>query len=101
MISLAELTQRKLWLAPLAGYTDSAFRQLCKQGGAEVLVSEMVSADGLIRDSQKTVQFIRFEEAERPFGIQIFGSEPAVLAGARNSACASSRILSTSTWAAR
>lgn len=80
MISLAELTQRKLWLAPLAGYTDSAFRQLCKQGGAEVLVSEMVSADGLIRDSQKTVQFIRFEEAERPFGIQIFGSEPAVLA---------------------
>ncbi len=80
MISLADLTHRKLWLAPLAGYTDSAFRQLCKQGGAEVLVSEMVSADGLIRDSKKTVQFIRFEEGERPFGIQIFGSDPAVLA---------------------
>ncbi|HOU72858.1 MAG TPA: tRNA-dihydrouridine synthase, partial [Candidatus Syntrophosphaera sp.] len=54
MVSLADLTRRKLWLAPLAGYTDSAFRQLCKQNGADVLVSEMVSADGLIGDSRKT-----------------------------------------------
>ena len=82
MISLADLTHRKLWLAPLAGYTDSAFRQLCKQSGAEVLVSEMVSADGLIRDSRKTAQYIAFEEMERPYGIQIFGSEPEVMARA-------------------
>ena len=80
MASLKDLTCSKLWLAPLAGYTDSAFRQLCKLHGAEILVSEMVSADGLIRDSKKTIQFIRFEEAERPFGIQIFGSEPDVMA---------------------
>ena len=82
MVSLADLTRRKLWLAPLAGYTDSAFRQLCKQNGADVLVSEMVSADGLIRDSRKTVQLIHFEQSERPFGIQIFGSEPEVMARA-------------------
>ncbi len=82
MTSPGDLTQTRLWLAPLAGYTDSAFRQLCKQSGADVLVSEMVSADGLIRDSRKTVQFVQFEESERPFGIQLFGSEPAVLARA-------------------
>lgn len=82
MTKLNEITGRKLWLAPLAGYTDCAYRQLCKQSGADVMVSEMVSADGLIRDSKKTVQFIHFEESERPFGIQLFGSEPAVLAGA-------------------
>ncbi len=82
MRDLAALTDGKLWLAPLAGYTDCAFRQLCKESGADVLVSEMVSADGLVRNTKKTVQFVQFEDAERPFGIQIFGSEPAVMAGA-------------------
>lgn len=82
MTALNEIIGRKLWLAPLAGYTDSAFRQLCKENGAEVMVSEMVSSDGLVRDSRKTVQFIQFEESERPFGIQLFGSEPSVLATA-------------------
>lgn len=82
MSDLASLTDRKLWLAPLAGYTDCAFRQLCKESGADVLVSEMVSADGLARNAKKTVQFVQFEDGERPFGIQIFGSEPAVMAAA-------------------
>src|SRR5690606_13461570 len=66
----------------LAGYTDRAYRQLCKIHGADVLVSEMVSADGLVRDSKKTVQYILFDEAEKPFGIQIFGSDPYVMAKA-------------------
>jgi len=74
--------QPKLWLAPLAGYTDQAYRQVCKDWGAQVLLSEMVSADGLIRDSAKTIKYIDFTESERPFGIQIFGSEPLVLARA-------------------
>jgi tRNA-dihydrouridine synthase len=71
-----------LFLAPLAGYTDSPFRQICKQWGAEVLISEMVSADGIIRDSYKTLQYAYFEEFERPFGIQIFGNDPLIMAKA-------------------
>ncbi|MDD2229966.1 MAG: tRNA dihydrouridine synthase DusB [Candidatus Cloacimonetes bacterium] len=74
--------QPLLFLAPLAGYTDQAFRLLCKSMGAEVMVSEMVSADGLIRDSAKTVQFAIFTKEEQPFGIQIFGSDPLVMAKA-------------------
>ncbi len=79
---LERLTSNKLWLAPLAGYTDQAFRRICKEHGADVLVSEMVSADGLIRDSKRTIQYVEFLEAERPFGVQIFGSDPRVLARA-------------------
>jgi tRNA-dihydrouridine synthase B len=82
LTNISTITDNKLWLAPLAGFTDQAFRQLCKPYGADVLVSEMVSADGLVRDSKKTVQFIFFEEIERPFGIQIFGSDPRTMAKA-------------------
>lgn len=71
-----------LFLAPLAGYTDQAYRQICKSLGAEVLVSEMVSADGLIRDSKKTIDFIRFAPEERPYGIQLFGNDPLIIARA-------------------
>ena len=71
-----------LYLAPLAGYTDQAFRMLCKDWGVDYLVSEMVSADGLIRDSRKTIDFIRFSNYERPFVIQLFGSQPDIMAEA-------------------
>jgi len=72
----------KIWLAPLAGYTDSPFRRICKKWGADVLVSEMVSADGLTRDSLKTYAYLRFRPIERPFGIQLFGSDPTIMARA-------------------
>lgn len=81
-MDISNIIDKKIWLAPLAGYTDRAYRQLCKIHGADVLVSEMVSADGLVRDSKKTVQYILFDEAEKPFGIQIFGSDPYVMAKA-------------------
>lgn len=71
-----------LWLAPLAGYTDQPYRLICKDWGAEVLCSEMVSADGLIRDSGKTALFTQFSAAERPLGIQIFGHDPLTMARA-------------------
>ncbi|MCB5267237.1 MAG: tRNA dihydrouridine synthase DusB [Candidatus Cloacimonetes bacterium] len=71
-----------LYLAPLAGYTDQAFRKLCKDWSVDFLVSEMVSADGLIRDSRKTIDFIRFSEYERPFVIQLFGSDATIMAKA-------------------
>lgn len=76
------LSQGKLWLAPLAGYTDQAFRTICKTWGADVLVSEMVSADGLVRDSKKTEAYLEFTSLERPFGIQLFGSDPVIMAKA-------------------
>ena len=74
-----------LYLAPLAGYTDRSFRTLCKDWGANYLVSEMVSADGLIRDKQKTLDYILFSNYERPYGVQIFGSDPQVMAQAAQS----------------
>lgn len=80
MLDIRAITDHKLWLAPLAGYTDRAYRQLCKSCGADVLVSEMVSADGLVRDQKKTIQFVLFDELERPFGVQIFGSDPETMA---------------------
>ncbi|SVC73190.1 uncharacterized protein METZ01_LOCUS326044, partial [marine metagenome] len=65
-----------VFLAPMAGVTDYAFRILCKEMGAGVVYSEFVSADGIIRENQKTLDLIRFHEKERPIGIQMFGSSP-------------------------
>ncbi|MBS3766688.1 MAG: tRNA dihydrouridine synthase DusB [Candidatus Cloacimonetes bacterium] len=75
-----ELTSDKLWLAPLAGYTDSVFRQICKEHGADVVVSEMISANALNYRNEKTLNLAKFSDAERPVGLQIFGAEPKVLA---------------------
>ena len=76
------ITDKTLWLAPLAGFSDQGFRRLAKDWGADVLVSEMVSADGLVRDSKRTVDYIEFTASERPYGVQIFGSDPYIMAKA-------------------
>lgn len=70
----------KVILAPLAGVSDSVFRRICKRHGADIVVSEMASAEGLVRDSEKTFSYVRFDPEERPLGIQLFGADPAVLA---------------------
>ena len=57
-----------VFLAPMAGVTDYAFRILCKEMGAGVVYSEFVSADGIIRENKKTLDLIRFKNHERPFG---------------------------------
>lgn len=72
----------RLCLAPLAGWTDRVFRQLCRRFGADMVFTELVSADGLIHQQDRTREYIHFEEQERPIGIQLFGSDPEVLAGA-------------------
>ena len=69
-------------LAPMAGVTDYPFRILCKEMGAGIVYSEFVSADGIIRENTKTLNLIRFEEAERPIGIQIFGSDAETMSQA-------------------
>ena len=69
-------------LAPLAGVSDSPFRQLAREQGAAGVYTEMVSSDGLVRGQKATFDYIAFEPHERPIGIQVFGSEPAIMAEA-------------------
>ena len=71
-----------LYLAPQAGVSESPFRRLCRAWGADVVVSEFVSAEGLRRGSEKTHAYLRFDHAERPIGVQIFGADPAAMAEA-------------------
>ncbi len=77
---IANLTKQKIWLAPLAGFTDNAFRTICKKCGANVVVSEMVSADGLIRNKEKSLKYLDYTDFQRPYGIQLFGSDPVIMA---------------------
>lgn len=80
------LTDNKLWLAPLAGYTDQPFRKICKEWGADVVVSEMISADGIVHKQRQTLAYLDFTNQERPFGVQLFGSNPLIMAKAAESA---------------
>lgn len=72
----------KLILAPLAGVTDTTFRRLCRENGADIVVTEMVSARGLLCDPVRSGRYLAFDEAERPVGAQLFGSDPGVIAEA-------------------
>src|SRR5438067_5480601 len=74
-------------LAPLAGVSDSPFRQLAREQGAAVVYTEMVSADGLARGQRATLEYCRFDPGERPIGIQVFGSDPGVMAEATRVLC--------------
>src|SRR5918997_482756 len=70
-------------LAPMAGMTDTAFRRLVKRrGGCGLVVSEMVSSEGLVRGIDRTLEYAEFTEEERPVAIQIFGGEPEKMADA-------------------
>ena len=76
---------RPLYLAPMAGVTDSVFRRLCKEQGADVLVTEFVSADGILHRNEHTRQMLDFREEERPLGVQLFGADPYRMAEAAKS----------------
>jgi tRNA-dihydrouridine synthase B len=71
-----------LFLAPQAGVSESPFRRLCRAYGADVVVSEFVSSEGIRRGDRRTHEYLRFDDAERPIGIQIFGSDPEAMAAA-------------------
>ena len=75
-----DFTQCPVFLAPMAGVTDRAFRIICKENGADVAVSEMISAKGIYYKDKKTAELFSYSEEERPYGIQIFGSEPEIMA---------------------
>jgi nifR3 family TIM-barrel protein len=70
-------------IAPMAGMTDTGFRRLVKRhGGCGLVVTEMVSSEGLVRGIDRTLEFAEFTEEERPVAIQIFGGDPAKMAAA-------------------
>ena len=71
-----------LYLAPQAGVSESPFRRLCRSFGADVVVSEFVSAEGIRRHDRRTHSYLRFNDEERPIGIQIFGADPQAMAEA-------------------
>jgi tRNA-dihydrouridine synthase B len=70
-------------LAPMAGMTDTAFRRLVKRrGGCGLVVTEMVSSEGLVRGIDRTLEYAEYTEEERPVSIQIFGGDPQKMADA-------------------
>ena len=71
-----------LFLAPMAGVTNTVFRSLCKDLGADVLTTEFVSAEGILHRNERTRRYLEFLSVERPLGIQLFGADPARLAEA-------------------
>ncbi len=75
-----ELGDKPLFLAPMEDVTDPSFRYMCKRFGADVVTTEFISSDGLIRDAWKSRAKLQIDEGERPVGIQIYGHliEPMV-----------------------
>ena len=70
-------------VAPMAGMTDTAFRRLVKRhGGCGLVVTEMVSSEGLVRGIDRTLEYAEYTEEERPISIQVFGGDPAKMADA-------------------
>lgn len=64
-----------LYLAPMAGVTDVVFRSLCKELGADVMVTEFVSAEGILQADERTRKYTEFDEGQRPVGVQLFGAD--------------------------
>ena len=71
-----------LYLAPMAGVSESPFRRLCRRFGADVVVTEFLSAEGIRRENEATISKLRFGADEHPIGVQIFGSDPAAMGDA-------------------
>src|SRR5215218_9684012 len=75
-------TDVPLYLAPMAGVSESPFRRLCRQHGADVVVTEFLSAEGIRRENPATLDKLRFGPDERPIGVQIFGADPEAMGDA-------------------
>src|SRR3954468_1212440 len=68
-----------LYLAPMDGVSESPFRQLCRDHGADVVVTEFLSAEGIRRENEATIHKLSFGPGERPIGVQIFGADPVAM----------------------
>jgi tRNA-dihydrouridine synthase B len=83
MLTIAgKVLDNRLILAPLAGYNDLAFRLLCREYGAALCVSEMISSHGLVYRQSRTIDMLRSCAEERPVSFQLFGADPAIMAEA-------------------
>ena len=78
-IATIDLGKEPLFLAPMEDVTDASFRYICKEYGADMMYTEFVSADGLIRDAWKSREKLVLSDDERPIGIQIYGHIPEAL----------------------
>jgi len=74
--------ENQVALAPLAGISDLPFRLICKKFGAGLVFTEMVSADGIVRNNQPTISYLDYEPDEHPIGAQLFGNSPELMARA-------------------
>lgn len=81
-IGSLQIPEKAVVLAPMEDVTDSPFRQMCKLQGADVVYTEFISSEGIVRDADKSMFKMTFEQMERPFGIQIFGGREEVMADA-------------------
>ena len=88
-----------VFLAPMEDVTNSPFRLLCKEFGADFVITEFISSDALIRDAAKSLKKLAFDEKERPFGVQIFGHDEYSLAKAAQVAAASNPDFIDINWA--
>ena len=79
-----------LMLAPMAGVTDHAFRRICKECGAEFTVSEMLSCDAIHYKDLKTAKLAKITKVQEPIALQIFGSDPEIMAEATAQLCSNS-----------
>ncbi|MDQ6738119.1 MAG: tRNA dihydrouridine synthase DusB [Gemmatimonadota bacterium] len=71
-----------LYLAPMAGVSESPFRRICRRFGADVVVTEFLSAEAIRRENEATLAKLRFGADERPIGVQIFGADPEAMGDA-------------------
>lgn len=76
------ILENNVLLAPMAGIANSSYRQIHKRAGAGLVFSEMISANGVIRDGRHTLELAQHHECERPFALQLFGDDPEVMARA-------------------
>lgn len=77
MLSWLNRDRLPLYLAPMAGITDVVFRSLCKELGADVMVTEFVSAEGILQRDDRTRHYTEFDDSQRPLGVQLFGADGA------------------------
>ena len=75
-----EFKNPPVMLAPMAGFTDFSFRKICKDMGADLTFTEMVSAKALYYKDTKTKSLLYFDDSQVPLFAQLFGSEPEILA---------------------
>ena len=81
-IGNVDLGERPVLLAPMEDVTDASFRIICKECGADMVYTEFISSDGLIRDAAKAIAKMRTSEQEAPIAIQIYGNIPEAMVDA-------------------